>query len=312
MIDIFGEIKKAKSILLLTHEKPDGDAIGSIMALYYLINGLNISVDVVIPEVPATFNYLTDIDKVKTESSLNYDLTIVVDCSNKERIGQLTDEFSRCKKSIIIDHHISNTKYGDINYVESETASCCQILYYLFKKWNISITKEIGEALITGSLTDTSGFRNNNIDKFTFLMAAELTDIVDVPKIYYQAISKKSMAQYMLMKMTIDRIELFADGKIAFSYISNEDMENVGALPGDHEGLVDIGRYIDGVEVSIFMREEDGYRVSFRSNGLVDVNIIANSFGGGGHLMAAGAKLDGSFKEVKDKLIERTIEEFND
>ena len=161
------------------------------------------------------------------------------------------------------------------------------------------------------SLSDTSGFRNSNIDKFTFLMAAELTDVVDVHKIYYQAISKKSMAQYMLMKMTIDRIELFADGKIAFSYISNEDMENVGALPGDHEGLVDIGRYIDGVEVSIFMREEDGYRVSFRSNGLVDVNKIANSFGGGGHLMAAGAKMDGSFKEVKDKLIERTIEEFN-
>jgi len=120
------------------------------------------------------------------------------------------------------------------------------------------------------------------------------------------------MAQYLLVKMTLDRMELFHDGKIAFSYISEEDLENVGAQPGDHEGLVDLGRNIDGVEVSIFMREDNGYRVSFRSNGKINVNDIASKFGGGGHKMAAGVKVNDSFKETKNRLIEETIKGFNE
>ena len=311
MNSIYDEIMQSKSILLLSHETPDGDAIGSVMGFYYMLKDCKKNVDAVIPEIPDTFSYLDKIDEVKRKSGKKYDLVIVVDCANKERIGQTNNEFSRCKKSLIIDHHISNTKYGDINHVEDNTASCSQVIYYLFKEWGIKITKRIGESLITGSLTDTSGFSNNNIDKNSFLMAAELMNIVDVHKIYYLAVSKKSMPQYMLMKMTLDRLEMFEDGKIAFSYISNEDMENVGAKVGDHEGLVDIGRNIGGVMVSIFMREDNGYRISFRSNGLINVNEIAKKFGGGGHKMAAGAKIDGNFKETKDIVILETIKEIN-
>ena len=311
MNNIYNDIMGSKSILLLSHEMPDGDAIGSLMGLYYMLKDCKKNVDAVVPEMPDTFNYLDSINEVKKNSNKKYDLVIVVDCANKERIGQTNKEFSRCKKSIIIDHHISNIKYGDINYIEENTASCAQVIYYLFKEWGIKITKRIGEALITGSLTDTSGFSNNNIDKASFLMAAELMDIVDIHRIYYLAVSKKSIPQYMLMKMTLDRLEMFEDGKIAFSYISNEDMENVGAKIGDHEGLVDIGRNIGGVMVSIFMREDDGYRISFRSNGVINVNEIAKKFGGGGHKMAAGAKVSGNFKETKDKVIIETIKEIN-
>ena len=312
MNSIFDEINNSKTILLLTHEKPDGDAIGSVMGMWHMLSDLGKDVEAVIPEMTSTFLYLDDIDKVRTDSKKKYDLGIIVDCATKSRIAQNNNEFSRCAKTIVIDHHISNTKYGDINHVEGECASCCQVLYYLFKAWKVKITKKIGEALITGSLTDTSGFRNSNIDKNTFIMAAELMDIVDIHKIYYLAISKKSMAQYMLQKMVLDRIELFDEGRIAFSYISHEDMANVGARPGDHEGLVDLGRYIDGVEVSIFVREEENeYRVSFRSNGKVNVNNIANIFGGGGHLMASGATISGEFKDNKDKLIAETIKELN-
>ena len=132
-----------------------------------------------------------------------------------------------------------------------------------------------------------------------------------IHKIYYLAVSKKSIAQYMLMKMTLDRLEMFDNGKIAFSYISEEDMDNVGAKKGDHEGLVDLGRNIGGVEVSVFMREDDDYRISLRSNGMVNVNEIAKKFGGGGHKMAAGIKIKGNFKETKDMIINEIIEELH-
>ncbi|MCR5422710.1 MAG: bifunctional oligoribonuclease/PAP phosphatase NrnA [Bacilli bacterium] len=310
--NIWNLINDSSSILVLTHESPDGDAIGSAMAMYYLLKSLNKNVDVVIPEFPETFYYLNDVSKICKSSNKNYDLCIVVDCASEARIGQTNDEFTRCKKRIIIDHHISNDNYGDINLVEANVSSCCQVIYYLFKDLHVEITKEIGEALISGCLTDTNGFRNNDVDKNTFLMAAELMDSgIDFHQIYYLAISKKNMAQYLLMKMTLDRLEMFADGKIAFSYISHEDMENVGAKQGDHEGLVDLGRYIGGVEVSVFMREEDEYRISLRSNGKVNVNEIAKKFGGGGHKMAAGAKIQGEFKETKDRIINEIIKELN-
>ena len=313
MNKIFETINDSKKILVLTHESPDGDAVGSSMAFYQLLKGMKKDVTVVIPEIPETFLFMKDIDKVLTQSGEEYDLAIVVDCSTKDRIGQLNNEFSRCKKSIIIDHHMSNENYGDINYVEGDTSSCAQVVYFLLKYNDIVISKDVAEGLAVGMLTDTSGFRNNDTDKNTFIMAANLVDLgVDVHHIYYLVLSKKSMAQYLLMKMTLDRLELLNDGKIAFSYISEEDMANVGAKMGDHEGLVDLGRNVAGVEVSVFMRESEGcYRISLRSNGQINVNDVASKFGGGGHKMAAGIKISGDFKETKERVINAIKEEFN-
>ena len=305
-------INSCYNILLLTHESPDGDAIGSLVAFYHMLKDMNKNVDILIPEYSPGFDFLDSMDDIIKESSKSYDLAIVVDCASKKRIGQCNKEFDNCKKSIVIDHHASNSKYGDINHIEEDTSSCCQVIYYLFKDWKINITKQIGEALTVGLLTDTAGFRNSNVDKKTFLMAADLLDLgVDIHNIYYLALSKKTMAQYLLMKMTLDRVELYHDGKIAFSYISSEDMENVGAKMGDHEGLVDLGRNIEGVEVSVFLREDNGYKISFRSNGHINVNNIAGKFDGGGHKMAAGGSSNLGFKELKEKLIEETIKEFN-
>ena len=313
MSEILDMIKRSNTILLLAHENPDGDAIGSLMGCYHMLKDMNKTVDCVIPEIPETFLFLDSIDKTIKQSDKEYDLAIVVDCANIERVGLINSELNRCKKIVVIDHHASNSGYGDINYVEENTSSCCQVLYYLFNEWNISMTNDIGEALAAGMLTDTAGFRNDNVDEKTFLMAAELAKFgIDMHKVYYLVLSKKSMAQYLLMKMTLDRLEMFGDGKIAFSYISNEDMENVGAKMGDHEGLVDLGRNIGGVEVSIFMREcDDIYRISLRSNGLIDVNKVAQKFGGGGHKMAAGIKINGNFKETKDNLVKAIIEELS-
>lgn len=305
---IFDLINDSKSIVLLTHESPDGDAIGSLMGFYYMLTLINKNVDVILPQIPKIFSCFDSNDKVIENSSKKYDLAIVVDCANRERIGQIDDILINCKHTIGIDHHASNTRYCDINYIEEDTAACCQVIYYLFKNWNININQKIGEALTIGLLTDSMGFMTNNVDKNSFLMGADMLELgVNICDLYYRVLVKKTMPQYLLMKMVLDRIELFGNGKIAFSYISSEDLENVGALPGDYEGLVELGRNIDGIEVSIFMREEDGYRISFRSTGKVNVNEIASKFNGGGHKMAAGARIMSSFKETKELLINETL-----
>lgn len=301
-------IDNSNSILLLTHESPDGDAIGSVLGFYHYLTSINKTVDMVVLEIPKVFEFLPSIDKAVDTTNKQYDLGIVLDCATRDRIGQNEDLLSNCKNSICIDHHISNTKYCDLNLIEWEISSCSQVVYYLFKDFNISINEEIGESLITGVLTDTNGFRNNNVDSNTFQMAADLLNLnINIHSIYDKVLSRKSMARHLLMKMAMDRLELFSNGKIAFTYISKEDFINVGAVAGEHEGIVDIGRNIDGVLVSIFIREDDnGWTISLRSNGLVDVNKIASIFGGGGHSMAAGAKLAKDFEETKKNIINET------
>lgn len=304
---LLNEIENSNSILLLTHENPDGDAIGSVLAFYHFLSCINKTVDMVVLDVPKVFDFLPSINKIVDTTDKEYDLGIVLDCATKERIGQVNDLFSRCKKTLVIDHHISNTHYGDLNFVEGHVSSCCQVIYFLFKEWNVVINKNIGESIVTGVLTDTNGFGNNNVDTNTFNLSSEIKELdINIHNIYKKVLWMKTIPQYNLMKIGMDRLEFLCDGKIAFTYVLKDDFRTTGASVGEHEGIVDIGRNIYGVEVSIFLREEDGWTVSLRSNGNIDVSKIASAIGGGGHMMAAGGKIIGTFKETKDKIISET------
>lgn len=301
-------INSSNSIVLLAHENPDGDAIGSLIAFYRVLRNMGKDVDVIAKGIPKRFNYLGDIDKIIGTSNREYDLGIILDCATEERIGQDGKITDRCKETISIDHHVGNTKYADINYIEGETSSCSQVLFYLFKEWEFSIDKDTAIALMTGLLTDTNGFKNDNVDRYSFLMATEIMDMgTDIYNLQREILTKINLPQHELMKITLNRLEFFLDGKIAFSYITKDDMIKCGAEIGDHEGLVELGRNIEGVEVSIFMREDDGYRISLRSNGKVDVCSIALNLGGNGHKMAAGVKIKKDFKETKNLIINETI-----
>lgn len=300
-------IDESNSILLLTHESPDGDAIGSVLGFYHYLVSINKTVDMVILDIPKVFDFLPSINRVVDNTNKTYDLGIVLDCASKERIGQKEDLFSRCKNTICIDHHISNTNYCDVNLVEGNISSCCQVVYYLFKEWNVPVSKEIGEPLISGVLTDTNGFGINNVDKNTYNLAADILDLgVNIHNIFNKVLCKKTMSQYELMRIAMDRLEFLHDKKIAVTYILKSDFDKVGAIQGEHEGIVDIGRNVEGVEVSIFLREDNGFTVSLRSTGTVDVSKIASSIGGGGHFMASGAKLYGTLEETKETIINET------
>jgi len=297
-------IADSNRILILTHERPDGDAVGSSLAMYEALINMGKQVTIVMQNVPKTYQFLSGYSHIKMDTTESFELALILDCSTKERIGQISDLTSHCQTTICLDHHINNTLYADINLINANSSSCSQIIYYFLKKHNVSINKSIAQAITVGILTDTNGFANNNVDADTFKLIAELIDQgLDFYAIYSQVLRLKTPAQFALSKLATSRLEFFAEGKIAFTYITKEDFLNTNAQVGDHEGIVDIGRNIINVEVSVFVREDEGYHVSLRSNGQIDVNKIAHEFNGGGHTMAAGCIINKSFKETKELLI---------
>ena len=305
--EILEEIKKAEKIVILTHESPDGDAIGSALAMNLMIQAIGKKADVIIPEYSRLFQFLPSSEEIKTDSEIKkYDLAISLDCATIKRLVK-SEYFENAKKTIVIDHHGSNNMYGDINYVNPVAPACCEILVSMAEYFEIPISKEIGTCIMNGIITDTGGFRYMGITPDTFEYTADLIRLgVDLPDVYKRAMGTKTKANFELTKRVIDRMELLEDGKVSFTYINAQDELEVNAEPGDHEGLVNIGKDIEGVQVSIFIRQkenENAYKVSLRSEDGINVSDICLIFGGGGHPRAAGALIQGTVEEVKEKLM---------
>ena len=304
---IVEEIKKAESIVVLTHETPDGDAIGSSLAMYNALKQIGKNVDVIIPECPRNFNFLTGYSEIKKEGKItNYDLAITVDCATIERLNGWQDYFDRANVTINIDHHTKNGMFADYNYVNPAAPACAQILIIVLEALNIKINKEIGECLLTGIITDTGGFKYQGVSSETFQFVAWLMQSgVNVSNVYKKALQIKTKSSFELEKIAMNRLEFLEDGKIAFTYITKEDEISVNAETGDHEGIVEKGRDVEGVEVSVFLRqiEDKTYKISLRANEHVNVSDVAMVFGGGGHVKAAGCKINGTPEQIKTTLV---------
>ncbi len=311
MDNIIGVISKSNNIVLLCHNNPDGDAIGSSLALYFALKRIGKDVIVVVNDVPKKFCYLNGYDDIVSESNSNYDLAIVLDTANKDRVNDPSGIIDRAREVMVIDHHVSNTRYGNENLVE-ELPACCQIVYNLIKKMNIVIDNDIAMALMTGLLTDTGGFSHQDVAPSTFAMAEDLCKIVDVSLIYDKALRVISRNQFDIKMIALNNLEFYCDGKIAFFYITSEDMVETGVDQSDCGILVSVPLEIDGVEVSIFLRRYlDRIRISLRSKH-IDVNRIMSMFGGGGHVNAAGATVTMAFDDVKNELIKEVGKSINE
>ena len=306
--NILEEIKKANSIVILTHETPDGDAMGSSLAMKHAVNTLGKDADVIIPEYSDCFKFLPGIEEIKSESDIEkYDLAIALDCADNKILKGNEKYFEPAKNKIVIDHHSSNKMYGDINFVNLASPACCQILIGMFDYFGIEINKEIGTCIITGIITDTGGF-DYNVTPETFDFAAMLLRKgINISEVYKKALKTKTKSSFELRKIANDRLEFLEDGKVAFTYITLDDEKSVGAKTGDHEGIVENGRDIEGVEVSIFLHERknkpNGFKISLRSSEYVNVSDICLMFGGGGHSRAAGAFSLGTTEQIKEKLL---------
>ena len=299
-------IKKSKNIVIVTHENPDGDAVGSSLAMYHALKGLKKNVDIIIPEYAKCFNELPGIDEVIKESDKVYDLAISLDAATDKLLNVWVKYFREADQRIVIDHHSTNTMFGDINYVDLSAPACAQVVYMLIKHYRWKITPEIGTCIMAGIITDTGGFQYSGVSKDTFNIAAELLDVgVNISKVYKKVFDTKTRSSFEFRRIAIDRMEFLEDGKIAFTYVTNEDERKVNAGVGDYEGIVSEGRSVEGVEVSIFLHElKDGeFKISLRSNSYVNVSDVCIMFGGGGHIRAAGAKMTADPLVIRDKVV---------
>ena len=299
-------IKKSKNIVIVTHENPDGDAVGSSLAMYHALKGLKKNVDIIIPEYAKCFNELPGIDEVIKESDKVYDLAISLDAATDKLLNVWVKYFREADQRIVIDHHSTNTMFGDINYVDLSAPACAQVVYMLIKHYRWKITPEIGTCIMAGIITDTGGFQYSGVSRDTFNIAAELLDAgVNISKVYKKVFDTKTKSSFELRRIALDRMEFLEDDKIAFTYITNEDERKVNAGVGDYEGIVSEGRSIEGVEVSIFLHElKDGeFKISLRSNSYVNVSDVCIMFGGGGHIRAAGAKMTADPLVIRNKVV---------
>ena len=304
--NILEEINKAESIVILTHENPDGDAIGSGLALYNALKQIGKNPDIIIPEYPRTFEFLPGSNEIKKESNVEkYDLAISVDCATIKMLNGFANYFENAKVKVSIDHHSTNTMFGDLNYVSPDAPACAQILLVVFEYFKIEVTKDIGTCILAGIITDTGGFKYSGVTSETFEFVAWLLEKgINVSKIYRKVLQTKTRENFGINTIATNRLEFFEDGKVAFTYITKEDEESVNAESGDHEGIVETGRDIEGVEVSIFVRETDkGCKVSMRSNEYVNVSDVCLLLGGGGHIRAAGATMQCTIEQAKEKIL---------
>lgn len=301
------EIEKAEKIVILTHESPDGDAIASALSVKQALKQMNKESDVIIPEYPSDFSFLPDANKIKKESQIKeYDLGIAVDCSDLKRLVGSEEYFETAKRTIQIDHHTVNAMFADINYVDPVAPACCQVLIGMFEYLGIEINKEVGTCILTGIITDTGGFQYSGVTPETLEFAAEiLRKGVNISRICQKVLRNKTKANCELTKLLYDRMKFYEDGKIVVSYITLEDLDKVNAQLGDDEGLVEIERDIEGVEVAVLLKEKEniGFKASLRSKENVNVSNICFLLGGGGHPRAAGCMVSGTLEQVEEKVL---------
>ena len=304
--DILEQINNANTIVILTHENPDGDAMGSSLAMYHALKKYGKKPDIIIPEHSKIFDCLPGIEEIKKESDIeHYDLAIALDCATIKMLNGFSNYFENAKSKVCIDHHGTNTMFGDYNYVNPDSPACSQILLVMLEYFGIEVTKEIGTCIVAGIITDTGGFAYQSVTAETFEFAAWLLNKgVNISNIYRKVLQTKTRPNFELHRIANNRIEFLENGKIAYTYITKEDEEKVGAQNGDYEGIVENGRDVEGVEVSVFLRETaKGWKVSLRSNDYMNVSDACVAFGGGGHPKAAGCTIPGTLEQAKENIL---------
>lgn len=301
------KIENSKSILIITHMNPDGDAMGSSLGLLSALKKIEKQATVYMPLPNKMFSFLPGYNEIISEEidTKNYDLCIALDSSDLERLGEGRKYFETIEDTIVIDHHITNQSFADINYLNAVASSTCENLIVVLAAMGIAINKEIAESLYTGILTDTGAFRYNAQPETYEFVAMLLETGVETNKIYRKLFDLTTLGKTKLLGRALERLELYEEDKVSFTYITKQDLIDLNLDENDSEGIVNYGRNIDGTEVSIFIKEQEGkYKVSMRANEYVDVSVVASKFAGGGHVRAAGFESLMTIEQIKAAILE--------
>ncbi|WP_141500737.1 DHH family phosphoesterase [Paenibacillus luteus] len=305
-------MRNADHFLVVSHVQPDGDAISSTVVVGWLLQKLGKSAVLINEgELPSRLSFLDQFDSIlnykKAAPPQQFDAIIAVDCADFKRIGEVASSFAPGAKLLNIDHHPTNNGFGSVNVIRAEAAATVEILFDLIERTNIVLDLNCATAIYTGLLTDTGGFRYSNTSPRVMDIASQLLALgVSGNDLADHLLEKMTMAKLKLLQIALNRLTFTDNLEIGWVFIGKDDLRNTGAVPEDLEGIVNYALNVDGVEVGILFKEaEDGsVKASLRSAGKANVAAIAQLFGGGGHVRAAGCRLEGSRADSVSELVE--------
>ena len=311
--EMITELRKAPQVALFSHASPDGDCMGSMLALGLALEKLNKQIYLFNPDpVPANLAYLPGANRVASVLPSNWpEVLMFIDCTDIQRANLTTQDLPFKSIVLNLDHHISNSSFGHINFIDPQASASGELAFSVIKELGVEIDKEIATNLYTAIVTDTGSFQYSNTKAETHRIVAELIDQkIELETIHSHLFDQKPLAHIKLLQRALASLQLFSDGQIALMTLSNQDFLECGAGENLSEGLVNHARSIEGVEVAILIRERDsmGVKVGLRSNLWLNVNEVAAKFQGGGHKRAAGCSLKLSLKDAQTVVLKAVQE----
>jgi bifunctional oligoribonuclease and PAP phosphatase NrnA len=313
-VEIIGAIKErldnSKKIIIASHVRPDGDAIGSMLGFGLALINSGRSVQMVLVDgIPSSFKHLEGSDLIVREPGREYDTFITVDCADFRRVGKSFENFD--PPDINIDHHITNEKFGKLNLIEPQEVATAAILANHLPAWGLRITKPVADALLTGIITDTLGFRTSGTNPSALRLCAMLMETgSNMPDLYMRSLVHKSFPAARYWGAGLSRLE--QENGIVWGTLTLDDRKQAGYGGNDDADLINLISAIHGNKVGmIFVEQSDNHvKISWRAlEEGVDVSSIAKEFGGGGHAAAAGADVPGDLNDVQRLVLRATREE---
>ncbi|MDO4322799.1 MAG: bifunctional oligoribonuclease/PAP phosphatase NrnA [Lachnospiraceae bacterium] len=307
MINLAEELKGVRTVAIAGHVRPDGDAIGSCLGLYHYLkkNYPEIEAKVYLEQIPDAYRIIAGVDEVicQTGAETEADLFFCLDCADEKRLGDFAVLCKKARRTVCIDHHISNGGFADENYIVPDASSTSELVFGVLEEEKIPY--ESAEALYMGIVHDTGVFRHSCTSPETMEIAARLMKKgIDGSKIINRTYYDKTYHQNQILGRALLESILLMDKKIIFSAIRQKEMDFYGVTPSDLDGIVQILMSTSGTEVAIFLYETEPqtFKVSLRSREIVDVSVVAAYFGGGGHVRAAGCTMQGSIYDVVNNI----------
>lgn len=302
-------LAKAQDILIVSHIRPDGDAVGSLLGLGLALQSAQKSVQMVLTDgVSSSFRHLEGAQQVKTRVEGAFDTFITVDCADFKRTGKIFESFRQ--PDINIDHHITNERFGILNLIEDEEVATAAILTNHLPLWGLAITQPVAAALLTGIITDTLGFRTSNITPEAMRQVATLMETgVDMPELYMRGLVRRSFESARYWGGGLSKLQR-EDG-VVWGTLTLADRKAAGYSGNDDADLINVISSIDDFKVGMIFVEQPHGRVKISWRALepgIDVSPVAQHFGGGGHAAAAGADVEGKLEEIQTNVLQKTKE----
>lgn len=313
MKKIIQQLTTSSRVLVASHAKPDGDAIGSLLAMGIALERIGCEVTRYNESaIPAVYRFLPLVDTIQRELTdvAGFDTAVILDCGGLDRVGSAVDAITTIPTIVNIDHHTTNTRFGQYHLVDVNACATSEIIYRLIHAMGLELNVEMATAIYTGILTDTGSFRFSNTNRAAFSICEAMVAIgVNPSAVARHVYGTYSLGRIKLLNLALDSIEISSNGHISIMTVTREMLSDTGTQPEDADGLINYARRIQDVKVAALIHElENGnsvsrgrkrFHVSLRSDGSVDVARIASDFGGGGHAGAAGFSVESSLAELK-------------